>query len=281
MGVRLKLLVCVTFHFRTARLAVLKQVLAGMPSLADSVHVYVITNTTDPAELDQIRAVTPRADHCRVDLSVFNELPNPWLLPWAHKTVMLPHVNDPSYTHFMCIEDDIEVTRANVNYWVSGRQTLRPYRLYPSFLRSEWNEALQGWVSTDVCHIAKISELPHLDLAPYVYVNIPQPYQGMFFYDRELMEEHVASPSFDIYKYGKLDKLEDPSWGGGGSAEAANFALTFMDVPDGCISRNFVRCLSKYQVIDPGAFVHHVPNNYANDPATPHGKILLSQLVVP
>lgn len=100
------------------------------------------------------------------------------------------------------------------------------------------------------------------------------PYQGMFFYDRELIIEHFLSPSFYVSILGIYTNLPN----GSGVAEKANYGLTFHDVPKGFSSRNILKYFRKSKLLDAESFIHHLPNNYANDPEQEFGKIAVSDI---
>lgn len=276
----MKVLTCIAFHFRQERLHYLRQVLFMQQFLADAVHVFITTNTADPEELRAITSIAPATtDRFKFEVVTFDNLPNPWLLTWAHKVILAAKLDDPSYTHYLYSEDDIEVTPMNIDYWINARETLRPLGLYPSFVRVEWSDDYQDWVSTDIRQAVSIETTPHVSLpgGSYGYINFPNPYQGLFFYDRELMAEHAGSISFDILRYGNLENL-DLTWGGG-VAERANFAQTFMNVPNGFFSRNVAPYLPKYMMLDPRCFVHHLPNNFANlKPEVEFGKLRVKDI---
>lgn len=281
----MKLLACIAFNYNIERLVYLRKVLQMQQYLAPVVHTVVTTTTSNANDLATIMAIAPKNSE-RYNFSVQTfELPNPWLLPWAHKVVMARNIEDKSYTHFMYSEDDIEVSPINIKYWLNARDELRSYGLYPSFLRVEWNEKLQGWTSTDNWESISISKSPVAKIhnSNYHYINLINPYQAMFFYDRDLMLEHTASVTFDVMKYGQIENIDKfPGWGGGGVAERANYAQTFMNVPSGFTSRNVVPFFEKYVAIDPCCFVHHLPNNYAN--SLPHlnlGKLLVRDILNP
>jgi hypothetical protein len=264
----MKLLSCIAFHYKAERLTYLRQVLHMQQFLSPEVHVVVTTNTNDQQEIESIKKIAPEnSGNFNLGIESFSQLPNPWLLPWAHKVVFAGKLKDSSYSHFMFSEDDIEVTSANVQYWLRAREWLRPFGLYPSFFRVEWSEQKSEWVSTDIAKpvsLALTFQLRSLK-GDYHYLNMPNPYQAMFFYDRELMEEHAASDTFDIMKYARVETIDhNKDWGGGGVAERANYALTFVNVPAGFTSRNVVPYFEKYMMLDPHCFIHHLPNNYAN-----------------
>ncbi len=193
---------------------------------------------------------------------------------------------DPSYTHFMCIEDDMEVTPTSFNYWLEGRARLKvvsPYNIYPSFLRVEWNTQARQWAATDAIQGDRFSikGSPRLLLDEgYGFINLGRTYQGMYLYDRELMQEHIASASFDLDSYVPdwKRRIEHTTWPLG-LTEAAVMALTKVDVPAGCHSRNFVPFYPKYQIIDPCCFVHHLPDKYTNTPDSDQGKVMVNDLL--
>jgi hypothetical protein len=278
----MKILICIAFHFRPGRLVYLRQVLEGYLRLAPAVEVIIMTNSVDPLEIGQIQAICPTpGDHKVIQTISFPNLANPWLLTWGHKQLMRERFEGQGFTHFIYTEDDIAITPATLRYWVEERAALKPHGFYPSLLRVEWNEAMAQWVSTDVMRLVSVQASPTLRLEDQDadYINLPNPYQACFIYDRDLMQEHMASHTFDVHKYGLIE-AQNFTWGGG-MAEHANLGLTYVNVPAGFGSRNLIRFHRQFRMLDPRACVHHIPNNYANNPDTPHGKVPLHMLLVP
>lgn len=281
----MKLFTCLA-HADPRKLPELTQVLKMQAKLFDEVHVCIITNITDNEKLEAIRACAPVQNH-QFQLEIFNEgcdqLPSPWLLTWVHKKLMLQRFHDPSFTHFMCIEDDMEVTPLNIKYWLDNREKLKPFNLYPSFLRVEWNHAHQQWAMTDSIKDDQfsVSKWPKLELEDgYAYINLGRTYQGMFLYDRELMQEHINSVSFDMFKFipdwqVRILRTDWPL----GLTEAAVLGLTNINVPPGYISRNIIPFYTKYLTIDPSCFVHHLPDKYTNMPNQAHGQVLIRDVL--
>jgi len=283
----MKLFTCLA-HVDPQKLPYVAQVLKMQERLMDEVHVYIITNKTKAEEIDLIYSfVPPQTNRFKVEVvnRDYDKLPSPWLLTWVHKQLMLEKFADPTYTHFMCIEDDMEVTQTNVNYWISEREKLKPYNIYPSFMRVEWSKEFQQWAMTDSMKgdIFSVCNHPKLNLIEgYGYINLGRTYQGMFFYDRELMEEHIQSISFYLERF-------IPDWQARilhtgwplGLTEQAVFALTHINVPPGCISRNFLPYYTKYNMIDPCCFVHHLPDEYINISDMDHGKVLTKDILCP
>ncbi len=283
----MKLFTCLA-HVGPEKLPYLQQVLHMQQFLFDEVHVSIATNKTDQADLDLIASVFPPATptfQVEIVNRNYEHLPSAWLLTWVHKDLMAEKFQDPSYTHFMYIEDDMEVTATNIQYWMTAREHLRPYGLYPSFMRTEWNPTLQQWAWTDSVKGDRFSVKgsPRVDLmAGYGYINLPRTYQGMFLYDRELMQEHIASDSFSLEKFvpGWQTAIQHTVWPLG-LTEMANLALTNIHVPQGCISRNFLPYYPKYNTINPCCFVHHLPDKYTNAPESENGKVMVADILAP
>lgn len=168
----------------------------------------------------------------------------------------------------MYLEDDILVKPENLDYWVRGREILRPLGLIPSFLRYEFKQNDDNPYSTDVTKKAKFWKLPRVRVTDtYFYVNLRQPYQGMYLLDRELMNEHLFGPS------------SSPDFGPWGIREKAAQGLTYANVPKGCRSRNFVGFDTAQGTVDSKSLIHHTPNNYAENPDTEFGKIRISEII--
>ena len=273
----MKILICIAFHFSQNQLQYLQKVLQSYVDFSVELEIFIMTNTINYVEINQIQSIFPTAlSGQMIQIISFVDLVNPWLLTWGHKQIMRERFDGHGFTHFIYAECDIEITRSNLQYWLIEREVLRGYRFNPGFVMLEWSELSSSWVSTSARSTVQESILPRLKVDYREYINLGAPYQGCFLYDRELMAEHMASTTFDMNIYGNIlgNNLE---WGGG-MAENANFALTFVDVPSGFISRNIVRYYGKYKMLDPQSFIHHLPNKYAINPDTPHSKVPITQL---
>lgn len=265
-----KLAIAVTFHFNPARLKYLRQIATEFEQLAELVEVYVITNVTDSFNHSQIRQALS-LHTCEAQILAPALLGHPFLLTWCHREIFRQRFDqDPDISHFLYLEDDIQVGPHNIEYWLRGREALRPLGLIPSFLRFERCNNQGPDLSTDVINPVDRHKLPNVRMSEqYSFVNMPNPYQAMYLLDRELMAEMIDNP-----KCGP----ESGSWG---IREKAAQGVTFSQVPDGCISRNFVGFDTARGEIDPGSLVHHTPNNYADDPGSRFGKIAIQDLVLP
>jgi hypothetical protein len=264
-----KLLICVTFYFVSERLAYLRKIASTFANLADIVEVFIITNSIDK----KTHILQSLADY---DLNVKIVSPfllgHPFLLTWCHFDIFRRVFHsDTTVTHFLYLEDDIYVTPENINYWIEGRKRLAPLGVIPSFLRYEIDNVTGELFSTDVTTIVNPIEVPivHFQQLDYAYLNLPQPYQGMYLLDRELMEEHLTTNSCN------------PDFGIWGIREKAAQGITFFNVPKGFTSRNLIGYNVLSQEIDPRCLVYHLANNYVTNPNVPFAKISISNLIAP
>jgi hypothetical protein len=255
------LLACITFHFREERLKYLRQSAEAIASLQFKKKIIIVTNTETVSELDAIKAVCPKAINTEVVIAKFPHLQHPWILTWCHKGLMKDGFESKSYGYFLLIEDDIEITRVGIKSWMEHRNSLRSTNFFPSFLRVEYSEKKKQWVSTDLKNRIDLTRSPRVEIrnSDFSYVNAPNPYQGMFFYDYELMKEHVNSHTFDYRKYGRFEDLDKyPGWGGGGVAERANHGVIFDSPQVGFYSRNLLPYRLKPTIVDPSILVVHL-----------------------
>ena len=173
----------------------------------------------------------------------------------------------------MYVEDDILIKRENIEYWINGREVLRNLNLYPSFLRVERKNGESDWYSTDAQVISYAKHLPKVSIVDtdYSFLNLPYPYQGMYFYDRELMTEYLNSAAYTPDSGSKWLIREKATQG-----------LTFFNFPNGFTSRNVIGYDIKNKRIDSRSFIHHLPNNYANHPDKRmiNGTIKVDELIV-
>lgn len=249
----MRLAICITVHFSKERLVYLEAMVKNFSQLCEEVEVFIVTNANpDTCERNSLDSVL-KENGFKYHFFTPNGIGHPFLLTWSHFDIFKRLINDESISHFMYLEDDLLVTKSNLEYWQESLETLLPLGLIPSFIRVEKKQGLPMWYSSDVKEQFRFRKLPKVNKnADYAFINLPHPYQGMYFLTRELMIEHLNSPS------------SNPDFGEWGIRERACQGLTFQNVPDWCTSRNFVGFNLNNETIDPRAFIHHLPNNYAN-----------------
>jgi hypothetical protein len=265
-----KLAIAVTFHYVEDRMKYLERIAAHFHLLADEVLVHIFTNENNSDKTLNIMNIVKQGRELAVEIHTPTYLGHPYLLTWSHLSTFRESFNaDKSITHFMYVEDDILITEKNIEYWLKSREELRNHKIIPSFLRYEKNEDSAELYSSDVTTSSNFAKLPKLKKSDnYYYLNLPQPYQGMYLLDRELMYEHLTGPS---------SIPEKTPWN---IREKAAAGLTFVKVRKGCYSRNFVGYDFENKCIDPDSLIHHLPNNYVNQPGTPLGKTKVNEMVI-
>jgi len=262
-----KLLVAITFHYDDARIQYLKNVCLQIPSLAFDYRILIVTNEQDKALhnniLEQLRCLS------NVEIITYPTMGHPYFLTWGHFPIFKNYfLMEHSYTHFMYLEDDIKIAPHNINYWIRARYELLDSGFYPSFVRYEINCGDNTLVATDITKQLKLNQLPQISITPeYVFINSPQPYQGMYLMDRVMLGEFFSSPA------------HSPDFGNWGIRERATQGLTFVKVPKPFLSRNLIGCHLSQKVIDYGALIEHLPGNYAGNPESPFGKIPVKKLI--
>lgn len=260
-----KLAVAITFHFDASRLGFLSRTL-NIFKFIDDAEVFVITNSVDERDHQRILDV---ATGCNLTIKAPELLGHPYLLTWCHFPIFRSiFINDRQVSHFLYLEDDLEISPGNFEYWLSAREDLRGYGAIPSFLRFEVAAIDQKRYATDCPKSFRLSELPIVCKSDYyLYLNLPTPYQGMYLLDRELAEEHLFGPS------------SSPDFGRWNIREKAAQGLTFASPPGNAFSRNFLGFRIDEKVVDSRALIHHMPNNYANNPLSKFGKVPIVHLI--
>jgi hypothetical protein len=274
-----KLSVCITFHYVENRLKYLKEVCNSLIDIAPEIFLTIITNTDEADEIKEIKNTVDTLK-LKLDLVIPVGLGHPYLLAWSHLPVFKKQFEDESFTHFLYVEDDIKITKENLDYWLERRAVLIDSGFIPGFLRVEKNDLDGNLYSTDVMERMSMYDCPTFDVENKgSFISIVYPYQGIYFLDRELMYEHLNGPSsnpdFEHNNVG-LFRVNGPQ-----IREKAALALTYVNVPEGFRSRNLLPYDEKTRQIDPRSFVHHLPNNYTNDPSHKIGKLQINDLFIP
>lgn len=272
-----RILCAITFHFDQSRLGYLAEVLRSLAEYpVAAMNVIVVTNTLEKNELGLLNRL------CRETLpgngaSVRSctDLADRWDLTWCHKQIIAMEFvqeNHGRYTHFIYLENDIRLSFLNFCYFVEFREALRGLGLLPSFIRVEYNAAFGGFTSSDVFWPVYVPVQSHVLLGDTVLVNMPNPYNPLFILDLELATEYVHSRSFD-----RQTSATVCPWG---VAERAAMGLCLENVPAPFQSR-YVAPVSRLTGAAPAfAWVWHMPNNYADNPRSPLGKVRMDRMFV-
>ena len=263
-----KLLVAVTFFFVDSRLQILKRVLEEVAELAPYLKLLLITNSSLGKDIFELKKIIPNTlDH---EIHVPSLLGHPYLLTWSHLDLFRDHFFGPdNFSHYLYLEDDLLFTKANFHYWLESREILRPYNLIPAFMRYELKLGSAVRYATDMTHKITFSRLKKIEYKKgSYYLSLPQPYQGMYLLDRDLMGEHLKGGS------------SNPDCKGfGGIREKAAQGLIYAGVPRGFLNRHALKYDAVARRVDSAALVHHSTNSYADDPSVKFAKIPVDALI--
>ncbi len=264
-----KLVIAISFHFKEDRIAFLRKVVENISIMDINYEIFVFTNSHGMENIKQLREVFSSLKINNYKILSPTYLGHPFLLTWSHLSIFREvFESDTSASHFLYLEDDICISKDNINYWLKSREDLREKNLVPSFLRFEIAELSTQKFVTDITRVTSIRKLPkHWVNKDYIFLNFPEPYQGLYMMDRELMDEFLRS------------KAAIPEYSKWGIREKAAAGLTFVNVPRGFKSRNCVAYSIKEKSIISDSLVHHISNSYVNDPKTKLGKLKLEKVV--
>jgi hypothetical protein len=198
-------------------------------------------------------------DDLQIDVA---ELADPFLLTWEHKKYM-PQFLESDYTHFAYLEGNVDVSQKTFNYWLRTRKLFKDnnFNFIPGIHRIEIDK--EGKIySLDCTNRVNINNNQKVIIDDDMYLSLPEPYQGMFIMDREMVEEHIKSDYFNVGQKG---------WWG--IRESANLGNTFIHPPAGFNHRVLVP-MEHFS----DCWVHHMTNNYVTNSQSPHSKILVDKL---
>jgi len=260
--------ICVTFHFNLNRLDYLRESISNVKALADVVNLTILTNRSDSESASLIKDVIPQ-DLNSAEIVSPGLLGHPFFLTWIHFDVFREIITNGSPgDYFLYKEDDITFTGENVQYWNEGKKDLEGTPFYPSFVRFEQLNPQAGKFLTDITKRSRLWRLPKVKKnRQRCYVNFAENYQGLYLLDREGMELHLNS------------KSSHPDNGVWGIREKATRGLSLHAVPKKFFSRNLVGINTTSKQIDPRALIRHLPNNYLEDPNSPHAKIRVDKCI--
>jgi hypothetical protein len=259
----------ICFHFNRNKLPFLKETLAASFSRQYELTTVVTTNSNTETDLNDIASCFTNliTSNSHYEITTFPNLSNPWLLPWTHKQLMKTAFESGLYTHYIYTEDDIRLSEDNILSWIQLNASIGNYNsVYPSFVRVEFCKVKKKWFYTDQRNAVGISSsnfIEHTFHSNRIRLyELSNPYQAMFIYDNNQMEEYINSQQYLVQHCKSLTNICHPTWGGGGVAEDAAYGLTFKDPISPFRSRNLLPIDTYYRVPLTGFLIHHLTNSY-------------------
>ena len=268
----MKILICITFHYNYERIEYLKKVLNGFVNIADKTTIYIITNTNNLNELNNIDLILPpQNNNFMIQIKSMNVKSTPYNLIACHKKFLVKEFMDSNeYTHFLHTEDDLLFKKENFEYWIEYRKILKKSGHLPSFFRIERKNNNDFYRSSDVGFKIFWFFAPKLKYKEYYFLNMPNPSQSNYLVDKELASEMIQDPP-NTKKHFYLNSNI-------GIREKIDIGPIFSKVPTFYISRNLVPILINNYKINPDCFILHLPGNYAMNNNTNLGNIDICNL---
>lgn len=272
MGACPRIFRAIAFHFNETRLPILAKVLKAQYSDQYVIETLLTTNTKESSELKKL--VNTLESVCNVDsirIVSFPNLPNPWLLTWAHKQIMYGEFLQDKFDYFVYTEDDIILSSTNILAWICFNNHLEhAEHFFPSFSRIEYSRLKKGWFFVDFSEPIDLRLTPHISLAEsgnnIALYSLKHSYQAMFMYNRAQMKEYIESDRFVLQNCHALSNINHPTWGGGGVAEASAYGISTSNVPHPFHSRNLLPIFLDTGLVHPAFLVHHATNIHVDNP---------------
>ena len=272
-ALRARLLAAISFHFDSARLGPLAETLRSLAEFpVAGLEVVILTNAADEERLALLHRLAAETLGHQPRIDSHPGLADPWSLTWCHKAIIAGEflAAGSRFTHFIYLEADIRLSFANFCYWLEYREGLRPDGLLPAFVRMEYRAAAPGFVTSDAFWPVYLPAQAYLRRGDRFLVNMPNPYNPFFLLDRELAREYVVSASFD-----EVRSQDVSLWA---TSERAAMGLCLENVPVPFSTRYVVPVEAESGKVPAHAWTWHIPNNYADNPQSPLGKVRMDSL---
>ena len=106
-----RLAIAVSFFYVEGRLNYLGKIGSDFHGLARHVKVFLVTNTSHVKHHELIRKTLSDLD---IEIIVPEWLGHPYLLTWVHREVFRREAEKEVWSHFLYLEDDLNVTTDNI-----------------------------------------------------------------------------------------------------------------------------------------------------------------------
>ena len=245
--------------FRPSRLVYFfEQVRCFAEMNSSLVHLHVVTNTHEVTEKKLIMDLLApfQSPHFEILIESFWNPSDPKEMTWVHKKFITDiFLKSDHFSHFIYLEDDIRMSRLNLEYFIANRRALGAFGFIPSFVRYEFNFKTLKLYTSDVIATSDLTGRT-VRIEDTLYVTADNPYCAAYVLDQELAEEYILTDSF--YPERSVLKVDWPS------TERSAMGLCFERVPAGHVSRFKVPLGRNGSMPDIKCLVHHLPNNFTN-----------------
>jgi hypothetical protein len=250
---RIEMHICA--HYVPARVRFLVTVLDAILGWRDCAVEAVVTSNVDALQTEAfwrpMKERFERAGH-QLRLNVVSDLADPFTLTWEHKRFVQPWLDKTTSDEdlFIYVEDDIEITGVNLDYFVRTLKTTQKRGLIPGFLRYEKKDGERRFV--DIMSIEYWNLDKSVTIDGVTFHACLNPYWAGFILNRGLAREYVASRSFSL---GESQRVIH--WA---TRERAAMGLTY-ERPDPRLRTRIVIPMVD-GAPDPDCFLWHCADNY-------------------
>ena len=262
----LNIAVTITFFYDEKKIRYLKEVCKNLYSISNNCNIFVITNSiSDKQKKILLNKIKNKNTKLKIHIHIIKNLINNRLLPWCHIPLMKNLYKNKKYSHFLYLEDDISLSKDNILYWLDARKFLKKINLIPGFIRTEEDKKTKDIYTVDFTSTNKSKFLPKIKIdEDLCFINYKFPYQGMYFYDRELMKEHLngvsSNPDFGHGAF-NINYLNSKMINFDLMAKAS-VGLIYKDVPKEFLNRLMIPFDLKNKKILNNCLIKHLSNKY-------------------
>lgn len=245
------MLICIAFHFAPERIRYLKEVIENiLDTYPRNIEIVVDTNTHQASSFFQYDAP--------ITFFVHETLSHPFHLTWMHRQHFQRHIDN--FDVFMYIEDDIKVPYAGVEWFLEMFPSLWPKNI-PSFIRIESKD--DDDYITDVFEPVKLKDKKLIKVYDKTFYSFKptQNYHGFWLLPRQELKDTMTR------NFARLSDSRET---------AASYAI--WELNKRALVEIYEECGRWY--VHPNCYTFHLPNNYATNPGTHHGKIKLENIFI-
>ncbi len=266
----MKIAVHITFFFVESRLKYLQQVIDNFEKFPHEVKIFVYTNqvmeSAVKAKSIQFKIFPYRKSGVfGYNKGIWNKLGltslvHPYHLSWENRKIVEQTVDD--FDVQIYLEDDIDFTIGNFNYWMKYKDICLQNKYNLGFLRIEFNESNQAYLTDLLKWPEKKMELS----GHQFMINDESPYCGFWIYDKKELKEFIKTKEWE-FNFKGLGIREKSSIGWHGLM-MNHYKATILPL---------LKSANGDELLSQACVVHHIPNSYIHDAV--HCKLKLPDLV--
>ena len=277
-----KIAACIIFSYNPNRFFFLSKICKAIEKINSNTDITLIVDKEGFLKKNTIKKFISKTTKININFFYPKNLLDPRLLTYSHFEVFKKKIKSKKYTHFLYLEDDILINENNIKYWMVARKALKNTKLIPVFLRTEINfkNKKNYLVDSTRKNLFFFQSKLINNLKNIAFVNLFNFFTPTYFYDRELMIEHLSGPSSSIdFGHGTFNSdYINPNMIELGVMERAATLLAYKDVPLGFFHRNVVPVNIKSKLLKDYCLIKHLSNRFTNEKRSNFGKIPVKKL---